>query len=346
MMTLFTNVARGAILSLLALLAIAGAAQAEPLAKTLFGSQPLPAATAPKSYGFYSKGCFSGGVAIATDGPNWQAMRLSRNRRWGHPTMINLVEKLSREATQDGWPGLLLGDISQPRGGPMLTGHASHQIGLDADIWLTPMPNRKLSVYERENMSATSMIKTKALQVDDRLWTPAHAALLKRAATYREVERILVHPGIKKKLCETVTGDRSWLRKVRPFWGHDYHFHIRIGCQPGSVGCRAQDAVAAGEGCDKSLAWWFTDEPWRKSGNPDAPKARDVMTMKSLPPACREVLNAPAPVSEAAVTITGKGRTISVASTPSAPEAASAASAFVEIPLNLVPIPLRRPDMP
>ena len=84
-------------------------------------------------------------MAIATDGPTWQAMRLSRNRRWGHPTMIKLIEKLSRDAVADGWPGLLIGDISQPRGGPMLTGHASHQIGLDADIWLTPMPDRRLT---------------------------------------------------------------------------------------------------------------------------------------------------------------------------------------------------------
>ena len=29
-------------------------------------------------------------------------------------------------------------------------------------------------------------------------------ALLKRAASYPEVERILVNPGIKKKLCDTV----------------------------------------------------------------------------------------------------------------------------------------------
>jgi penicillin-insensitive murein DD-endopeptidase len=280
-------------------------AEAESLAKNLFGSQRLPAATAAKSFGFYSKGCFSGGVAIAVDGPNWQSMRLSRNRRWGHPTMVQLVERLSREAAQDGWPGLLVGDISQPRGGPMLSGHASHQIGLDADIWLTPMPDRRLSAHERETMSATSMLKGDTLYVDDRLWTPAHAALLKRAASYREVERLLVHPGIKKKLCETVKGDRSWLRKVRPFWGHHYHFHIRIGCQPGSADCRPQEAVPRGEGCDKSLAWWFTDEPWRGSSDPDAPKARDRMTMASLPPACRAVLAAPSPVSEAAVTIGG-----------------------------------------
>ena len=147
------------------------------------------------------------------------------------------------------------------------------------------------------------MIRKGGLTVDDRLWTKAHERLLKRAASYPEVERILVHPGIKKKLCDTVKGDRSWLRKIRPFWGHDYHFHVRIGCQAGSTGCKRQEATVPGEGCDKSLAWWFTEEPWRPNKNPDAPKARDLMTMASLPKECRAVLNAPDPVSEAAVTV-------------------------------------------
>jgi penicillin-insensitive murein endopeptidase len=90
-------------------------------------------------------------------------MRLSRNRRWGHPTMIALIEKLSRDAVAIGWPGLLLGDISQPRGGPMLTGHASHQIGLDADIWFTPMPKGGLTLHQRETMSAVSVLKPHSL---------------------------------------------------------------------------------------------------------------------------------------------------------------------------------------
>jgi penicillin-insensitive murein endopeptidase len=342
MKKLYRNAFAG-VLAVLAAAAGVASAEAETLAKNLFGGKSLPAATAPKSYGFYSKGCFSGGVAIATDGPNWQAMRLSRNRRWGHPTMINLIERLSREASADGWPGLLLGDISQPRGGPMLTGHASHQIGLDADIWFTPMPDRKLSSSERENMSATSMVNEKTHRVIDRLWTPAHEKLLKRAASYPEVERILVNPGIKKKLCETVSGDRSWLRKIRPFWGHDYHFHVRIGCQPGSTECKGQERVASGDGCDKSLAWWFTEEPWRPNKNPDAPKARDLMTMKSLPAACAAVLNAPAPVSEAAVTVRGRGGPpTSIASViDSAPVTANA---FTEIPLDRIPIPMFRPE--
>lgn len=323
---------------------------ADELAKNLFGAQKLPAATAPHSYGFYSKGCFSGGVAIATDGPTWQAMRLSRNRRWGHPTMIRLIEKLSHDAAADGWPGLLLGDISQPRGGPMLTGHASHQIGLDADIWFTPMPNRRLTPTERENMSATSMVNEKTHLVIGKLWTPAHERLLKRAASYPEVERILVNPGIKKKLCDTVTGDRSWLRKIRPFWGHDYHFHVRIGCQPGSVGCKQQEATPPGDGCDKSLAWWFTEEPWRPNKNPDAPKARDLMTMSSLPKQCMAVLNAPSPASEAAVTLGDTGGSAAApapakaAPTVDAAEPPLDADVFSLIPIARPPLPLPRPS--
>ncbi|MCO5161261.1 MAG: penicillin-insensitive murein endopeptidase [Mesorhizobium sp.] len=341
------SVRKGLIAGLFAVLALTGAvadARAEQLAKNLFGAKSLPAATAPKSYGFYSKGCFSGGVAIATDGPNWQAMRLSRNRRWGHPTMINLIEKLSRDSVKDGWPGLLLGDISQPRGGPMLSGHASHQIGLDADIWLTPMPDRRLTPSERENMSATLMVDERTHLVKDRLWTQAHTNLLKRAASYPEVERLLVNPGIKKKLCDTVTGDRAWLRKVRPFWGHDYHFHIRIGCQPGSTECRPQAKVEAGDGCDKSLAWWFTEEPWRPNKNPDAPKARDIMTMKSLPAACVAVLNAPSPVSEAAVTVRGLGGAAPAIAATAGVSTPVTASAYSEIPLDRIPIPMFRPD--
>ena len=318
---------------------LAPAHSAEPLAKTLFGAQKLPAATAPESFGFYSKGCFAGGMAIAVDGPNWQAMRLSRNRRWGHPAMISLLERFSRDAANDGWNGLLVGDISQPRGGPMLTGHASHQIGLDADIWFTPMPDRRLSTQERETIGSRSMIKDGTLLVDDKIWTPAHAAVLKRAANYGEVERILVHPGIKKKLCDTVKGDRTWLRKVRPFWGHDSHFHVRIGCQPGSKGCKGQQPAPASEGCDKSLAWWFTEEPWRPNKNPDAPKARDVMKLSALPAACRAVLKAPAPVSEASVTVSGPGRpavpTVSVTLTADASEPARAGT---------IPIPTPRPQ--
>jgi penicillin-insensitive murein endopeptidase len=343
----------------LGLLALAGLfarpAAAEERAKDLFGAERLPAATAAQSIGFYSKGCFAGGVAIPMDGPTWEVMRPSRNRRWGHPALIALVEKLSRDAVADGWPGLLIGDISQPRGGPMTTGHASHQIGLDADIWLTPMPSRPLSMAQRETVNATLMVDERTHLVKDALWTPAHTKLLRRAASYPEVERILVNPGIKKKLCDTVTGDRTWLRKIRPFWGHDYHFHLRIGCQPGSPSCKPQASTTEDEGCGKALAWWFTEQPWRPNKNPDAPKARDLMTMANLPKECRAVLDARGPASAEAATYRGGSGQVLVAGpepeVPSLPAATAgaqpglpaSANAFAATPQVGVPVPRPRP---
>ena len=326
---------------------------ASELAKDLFGAKELPSATVVQSIGFYSKGCFAGGVGLPLDGPTWQVMRPSRNRNWGHPAMIALLEKFSRDAAADGWNGLLVGDISQPRGGPMRTGHASHQVGLDADIWFMPMPATPWSLAGREKVGAKSLIRRGTNNVlDERRWDPVYARLLKRAASYRQVERIFVNPGIKKKLCETVTGDRAWMNKVRPYWGHDEHFHVRIGCQPGSPGCKPQQGTGRGDGCDKSLAWWFTDEPWRPAENPDAPRARDLMTMADLPKACRAVLDQQSPPSfEAALFkgASGGGRApIAVAATP-APVAASAAvpvraNAFAETPSIGVPLPRPRPD--
>jgi penicillin-insensitive murein endopeptidase len=136
-----------------AVLKKAAAKPAGPPAKELFGTAKTPAPLNARSIGFYAKGCLAGATALPIDGIAWQAMRLSRNRNWGHPNLVALVEKLAIDArTHDGWPGLLVGDISQPRGGPMVSGHASHQVGLDADIWLIPMPNRRLTEQEREDL--------------------------------------------------------------------------------------------------------------------------------------------------------------------------------------------------
>ncbi|MCB1386204.1 MAG: penicillin-insensitive murein endopeptidase [Nitratireductor sp.] len=269
---------------------------ADKPAKQVFGAMSSAAALKPASHGFYSRGCLAGAIAMPYDGPTWQVMRISRNRRWGHPDLIALIEKLSIKAHKDGWNGLLIGDISQPRGGPMLTGHASHQIGLDADLWFTPMPNRRLSFKEREETSAVSMLKKGSNYVDDRRWNPTYERLLRDAASFREVERILVHPGIKKKLCDTVTGDRSWLRKVRPYYGHHYHFHLRIGCPPGSSDCRRQDPTPAGDGCDASLKWWFDvalapKKPSKKDKKAPAKKPK-IITVRDLPSTCQAVVGA------------------------------------------------------
>ena len=264
-------------------------------AKELFGRKVLPAAMPSRVIGFYAKGCIAGAEALPINGDTWQVMRLSRNRNWAHPELVKLLERLSANAHKDaGWPGILVGDMSQPRGGPMITGHASHQVGLDADIWLTPMPNRQLSPGEREEMSAVMMVRRDRLDIDPHVWTPGHLAVIRDAAQERRVQRIFVNAAIKKALCREATGDRSWLSKVRPMYGHDYHFHIRMKCPSGNGECESQPDPTEGEGCRAAdLAYWFKDSVIHPKPPKQPPKPKPPMTLAQLPAACRPVLSAP-----------------------------------------------------
>src|SRR3982075_2794511 len=170
-------------------------------ARELFGRKILPAAMPTRVVGFYAHGCIAGAEALPINGDTWQVMRLSRNRNWAHPDLVALLERLAAEAHKDaGWPGILVGDMSQPRGGPMFTGHASHQVGLDADIWLTPMPNRLLSRNEREEKSAVMMVRSDRLDIDPSVWTPNHLAVIRAAAQEPSVQRIFVNAPIKQAL--------------------------------------------------------------------------------------------------------------------------------------------------
>ena len=264
-------------------------------AKELFGRKLLPAAMPARVVGFYAKGCIAGAEGLPINGETWQVMRLSRNRYWGHPDLVALVARLAAKARKDaGWPGILVGDMSQPRGGPMFTGHASHQVGLDADIWLMPMPNRRLSREEREETSAVMMVRSDRLDVDPNSWTPTHLNVIRAAAQEPSVQRIFVNAAIKKALCREAKGDRSWLHKVRPMYGHDYHFHIRIKCPPGGGECESQPDPGVSEGCSAGdLAFWFKDSILHPKPPKVPPKPRPPMTLAQLPAACKAVLAAP-----------------------------------------------------
>lgn len=262
-------------------------------AKELFARKLKPAPLQARAIGFYAKGCIAGATALPVNGATWQVMRLSRNRNWGHPHLIRFLERFAAKAPKVGWRGLLVGDLSQPRGGPMLTGHASHQVGLDADIWLTPMPDRKLSAEEREELSATNVVSANRLDVDPTVWTRAHGSVIKAAAQEPEVERILVNAAIKKALCREAGSDRGWLQKVRPFYGHNYHFHIRLRCPSDSTDCRPQDPTQPGDGCGKELDFWFRPAIVNPPPPKEPPKPRPPLTLADLPAACRQVLMAP-----------------------------------------------------
>jgi penicillin-insensitive murein endopeptidase len=269
-------------------------------AKKVFGGQKGPTTSLKaRAIGSYAMGCMAGGKALEVDGPAWQVMRLSRNRNWGHPELISLVERLAAEAkNKDGWNGLLVGDLAQPRGGPMLSGHASHQIGLDVDIWLTPMPERTLTRKEREEIKGKLVVKDRK-RIDPDVWTEAHARLLKRAASYPEVARIFVHPPIKAEMCKWAKGKGEWLAKIRPYFGHNWHFHIRIKCPAGSPNCKNQPEARPkdGTGCGDELAYWLGEKPWPKPPKQEAApkkpaKPAPPLTLSALPAECRAIVTA------------------------------------------------------
>jgi penicillin-insensitive murein endopeptidase len=258
-------------------------------ARDLFGAVARPTSGPPKPIGFFSKGCLAGAAELPIDGDDWQVMRLSRNRNWGMPILVKTIEHIARDARKSGWPGLLIGDMSQPRGGPMKTGHASHQIGLDVDIWLTPMPSHRLSRAEREDIAAVNVVAADRLDVDHSKWTAAHLALVKTAAMQPETTRVFVNAAIKKELCRSAGSDRGWMTKVRPYWGHDDHIHVRLACPDSASSCEEQETPPAGDGCaEKDLAYWFQPSVLHPTPGPPRPP----LPLSALPEACRELLHA------------------------------------------------------
>ncbi|TVQ57058.1 MAG: penicillin-insensitive murein endopeptidase, partial [Rhodobacteraceae bacterium] len=221
---------------------------------------------------------------LPESGPGWQAMRLSRNRRWGHPETVAFVERLAGAAQALGWPSILVGDLAQPRGGPMTFGHASHQNGLDVDIWLR-RPDGPLDAETRETLPFVSKVRPDRRGVAD-AFGPDHAALIETAARDRSVDRIFVNAAIKASLCRSAGADREWLRRVRPWWGHDQHFHVRLRCPADSPDCAGQAALPPGDGCDETLEWWFSDEALNPAPPPTPAPPRRDLTLADLPAAC------------------------------------------------------------
>lgn len=276
-------------------------AHAEQLANKLFGAKTAGSQQDPMPIGSYAKGCGAGMVQLPETGPSWQAMRLSRGRNWGQPELVEFLTDLSRTAQDIGWNGLYIGDMSQPRGGPMTSGHASHQIGLDADIWQLPPKSLTLSRAEREKISSIPVRSADQRSVTKN-WTSRHLALMKAAASDPRVDRIFVAAAVKIEMCKTATRkDKAWLQKIRPIEGHDTHFHVRLKCPKGARLCQTQKPTVAelskgGDGCDATLQWWVTDylnppKPTKKPKDPPPRKRHPrEYTMADLPNQCKDVL--------------------------------------------------------
>ncbi|MFL1462188.1 penicillin-insensitive murein endopeptidase [Roseococcus sp. DSY-14] len=269
---------------LLLAMALAAPAAAQPAQP--WAAVPGPSAGPARSVGGAALGCLAGAAQLPPEGPGWQAVRLSRNRHWAHPDTVRWVQGFAARARAAGLPDILVGDMSQPRGGPMPYGHASHQTGLDVDIWLDATPGRgPLSRAQREDWPVASLVLPDQSGLDPARFTPAHERLIRLAAEAPGVDRVLVNHGIKRGLCARHPG-APWLRKLRPWRGHDSHMHVRLPCPAGSPDCLPAPPIPAGDGCDGSLDWWLTKEARRPAARPPGPPPR-------LPAACASLLRQP-----------------------------------------------------
>jgi penicillin-insensitive murein DD-endopeptidase len=253
-----------------------------------WGTVTTPAPGPTRSIGFYTAGCLQGAEPLPLDGSGYEAIRISRNRYWGQPALLDYIKTLGERTRALGQSSLYIGDLGLPRGGPMPTGHASHQIGLDADVWFEREHGPYVAPAGRENPRLRSLVKEDDSGIDDTVFSKQHVELLKTAAQMPDLDRMFVNKLIKQRLCETVTGDRSWLNKLVVWAGHDDHFHVRLYCPPGNPQCQPQAGYYKDDGCGEPLELWFRHPPVV------LPPPGTVLPpyRPKLPAACSAILNA------------------------------------------------------
>ena len=270
----------------------AGAAFGLP-ADNPWPSFKAPVPGAPRAIGDYSSGCLQGAQPLALDGVGYQVMHPSRLRYYGHPDLLGFIQQMGARAVQKKLGVVLVGDLSQPRGGRATGGHSSHQSGLDVDVWFWhPKSARKkpLSMEARETTSARSVLQ--AGQQIQPQWKHYVAELLRIAVDDKRVDRVFVNPVIKRELCalSDEPSKRTWLRKLRPWHGHDDHFHARSACPADSADCKPQAALAQGDGCDQ-LDWWFDEKAQAERKKAQGEYQKNVVEGKGWPAQCEALLS-------------------------------------------------------
>lgn len=238
-----------------------------------------PTTGQPEPIGSYANGCMAGASQLPKSGKGYADMRRNRGRYYGQPELIKFIKALGQYTATRHGKKHLIGDLSQARGGRMNFGHSSHQIGLDADIWIQTVDmNKAINPYRDMK---TIVDKASGTIIGDDIPKATRDAL-HFSATYPNVARIFVNPVIKLHLCQTET-DTSWLRKLRPWWGHNEHFHVRLSCPPNAESCKNQNPPPAGDGCNDSLYNWVDEQSMRELGKFNQPKINTKPKKKRKP---------------------------------------------------------------
>ena len=257
-------------------------ASSSALALTPWQKIDHPVSGTAQAVGGFANGCIIGAHPLPLNSPDYQVMRTDQRRYFGHPDLLAFIQRLSSQANQKALGTVLIGDMAMPAGGRFSSGHASHQSGLDVDIWLQ-LPRQRWSAQQLLKPQPIDLVSGDGKQVVDRQWQPQIESLIKMAAQDSEVTRIFVNPAIKQRLCQDAGVDRAWLHKVRPWFGHRAHMHVRLRCPADSLKCLDQDAPPLGDGCGAELASWF--KPHQPNANPVKKEP------PPLPPTCQALLD-------------------------------------------------------
>jgi penicillin-insensitive murein DD-endopeptidase len=241
-----------------------------------------PAPGPPRVVGLPGAGCVQGAAALPLHGPGWTVVHPERHREFGHPTLITFLKKLAAQLKKERLSSLYVGDLGQPRGGPTPTSHRSHQSGIDVDLWYRP-PKQPSSPGQTPDAPSVVDMKTKKMLP---AWTDEVARLVQIVASHPAVDRIFVHPSVKRALCQDKKRRGPWLARVRPWWGHQDHLHARLRCPGDSPDCTEQQPLPEGEGCDAALNWWFSEDS-RKTG---ASRKSPAESAPPMPEQCEEIL--------------------------------------------------------
>jgi len=233
-------------------------------------------------------GCIAGAEELPSRGDGFVTIHRSTSYFWGAPHTIAAVENLAKHAVAMGLGEIYVGDLSPRLGGPLPGQHASHQRGLDADIWLSAGPRLPVTDATQANTTPPSLVRPDRRDIVPELFTPEIVSLIRMAAELPDIDRVLVNPAIKAHLCRIAGHDRGWLHRVRPWYGHSAHMHLGFRCPTDQTECVPMAPPPAGDGCDSTLDWWFAqlDHP-APIGKP--PPARPPST-PSLPAFCRALL--------------------------------------------------------
>ncbi|CED56715.1 penicillin-insensitive murein endopeptidase [Aliivibrio wodanis] len=246
---------------------------------TPWESMQVPTEQSIESIGSYANGCLEGADALPLTGIGYQVVRSERKRYFAHSETINFIKDLARISKKDFNKQLLIADVSLPKGGRFSHGHSSHQTGLDVDIWLRLL-DQPLTEAELKQPYSISLVDKPTDSIRNEFWQSEHFDLIKAAAQDERVARIFVNSIIKEKLCEQETNDSQWLRKVRPWWGHSSHMHVRLNCPKEDDSCINQAKPPEGDGCGyEAKSWRLNPTPQKKK------KAPPVM-----PPQCIKML--------------------------------------------------------